>query len=295
MELFTRLRQRFPRLVCLRGFSFSRHTSIGCGGEGAVEARPESAREAAELFAWLKGEGIPHFLLGAGANVLPPDGDYDGVIVRLCRLRGLDCRGEHIVAGAGVTGGALLAFAQAHGVGGFSPFSGIPMTVGGGVAMNAGVRELHFSDVVTGVLAAVGGRTVYLDRAACCFAEKSSLFQEGIAVLAVRIAGRPSAPEDIARASCYFRSRRASLPKGRSMGCVFVNPTGMSAGALIEGCGLKGTRVGGAFVSERHANFILCEGGTPADVASLISLIKERVKERTGVILREEIRRIPQT
>ena len=260
-----------------------------------MEARPESAREAAELFAWLKGEGIPHFLLGAGANVLPPDGDYDGVIVRLCRLRGLDCRGEHIIAGAGVTGGALLAFAQAHGVGGFSPFSGIPMTVGGGVAMNAGVRELHFSDVVTGVLAAVGGRTVYLDRAACCFAEKSSLFQEGIAVLAVRIAGRPSAPEDIARASCYFRSRRASLPKGRSMGCVFVNPTGMSAGALIEGCGLKGTRVGGAFVSERHANFILCEGGTPADVASLISLIKERVKERTGVILREEIRRIPQT
>ena len=76
------------------------------------------------------------------------------------------------------------------------------------------------------------------------------------------------------------------------MGCVFVNPTGKTAGALIEACGLKGTRVGGAVVSEVHANFILNEGGTSADVASLIELVKNTVKMRTGVLLREEIHRI---
>ena len=293
MELFAHLKARFPHLPCTRGFDFSRHTTIGCGGSAAAEAQPRTAEEGAALLAWLERGRIPHCILGAGANVLPSDGMFEGVVVRFCRLRTLDADGPLVFAGAGVTGGALLSFAQARGIGGFSPFSGIPMTMGGGTAMNAGVRELHFSDITERVLCASGGELCTLPARECAFGDKQSVFLSGIAVLGVTLRGRQALPEDIARESCYFRTRRRKLPKGRSMGCVFVNPEGMSAGALIEACGLKGARVGGAVVSDAHDNFILNEGATASEIAALIDLIGRTVTARTGIVLREEIRRIP--
>ena len=87
-------------------------------------------------------------------------------------------------------------------------------------------------------------------------------------------------------------AERARLPKGRSMGCVFVNPDGESAGELIDRCGLKGARIGGAFVSSAHANFIISDGGSSADVSALIAFVRKQVYAQTGVLLREEIRRI---
>ena len=98
---------------------------------------------------------------------------------------------------------------------------------------------------------------------------------------------------EIEARTAYYAARRAHLPKGRSMGCVFVNPEGKSAGALIDGCGLKGLSVGGAYVSQRHANFIINSGATAGEISTLIGLVKNRVFERTGVLLREEIRRLP--
>lgn len=293
MELFTRLKERFPKLACECGFDFSRHTSIGCGGRAAAAASPSCAEEARQLLAWLRAEGIPFCFLGAGANVLAADGCFEGVAVRFARLNRLSADNEVVFAEAGVTGGRLLSFAQERGVGGFSPFSGIPMTVGGGTAMNAGVREAHFSDVVARVLCVENGKLRMLEGRDCRFSEKDSIFLAGIAVIGVWLRGRPSRPADIARESCYFRKRRAVLPKGRSMGCTFVNPQGISAGALIEACGLKGTRVGGAVIAEKHANFILNEGATSGDVAALIALVKEEVRRQTGIALREEIRYLP--
>ena len=293
MELFTRLKERFPRLECECNFCFARHTTIGCGGIAAVAAYPSCAEETAELLAWLGRERIPYCFLGAGANVLPSDGAFDGVVVRFCRLNALGADGAEVFSGAGVTGGAFLSFAEHGGIGGFSPFSGIPMTIGGGTAMNAGVRELHFSDVVQRVLCVESGRLRILEREDCAFREKDSLFLRGIAVVGVWMRGKLSHPADIARESCYFRARRSRLPKGRSMGCTFVNPAGISAGELIERCGLKGARRGGAVVSGRHANFILNEGASGSDVAALIEFVKEQVEKQTGIALQEEIRRIP--
>lgn len=294
MRLIPRLQAAFPRLLLEKDFSFSRHTAIGCGGSAEAAASPSSYIEAARLLAFLERRRIPYCLLGAGANVLPSDGRFEGVVVRFSRLGQLRIADERILAGAGVTGGRLLAAAQKAGVGGLSPFSGIPMTVGGGTAMNAGVRDLHFSDVVQAVLCSEKGKIGFLRGEACRFREKSSLFsEEKVAVLAVLLRGRRARSEDIARESCYYRSLRARLPKGRSMGCTFVNPAGVSAGALIEACGLKGARAGGAVVSDRHANFILSENGRAADVAALIELIRTIVQKKTGILLREEIRRIP--
>ena len=293
MDLYAHLAERLPWLKLEADFDFSRHTSIGCGGRAAVAAYPSDAEEAAALLYVLAKERIPHCILGTGSNVLPRDGALECVVVRLSRLSGLYADQEEIFAGAGVTGGRLLAFACGRGIGGFSAFSGIPMSVGGGTAMNAGVRERHFSDVVVRVLCAERGEIHTLSCEECCFGEKTSLFLSGIPVLGVWLRGTRARPSDIARESCYYRRRRMSLPKGRSMGCTFVNPSDISAGELIERCGLKGARRGGAFVSEKHANFVMNEGGSSSDVAALIAYIKTEVARRTGIVLREEIRYLP--
>lgn len=293
MDIAQCLRDRFPRLALSEKFQFARHTTIGCGGVAACAAMPAHAEEAAQVLSFLIEARISFCFLGAGANVLPAEGYFDGVVVRFCRMDALYACGDAVYAGAGVTGGRLLAFSSAQGIGGFEAFSGIPMSVGGGVAMNAGVRELHFSDVTERVLAAENGRLVTLSRSDCMFAEKESVFGRGIAVLGAYLKGRRSDPHTIASAACFFRRRRAGLPKGRSMGCAFVNPPEGAAGAIIERCGLKGAQVGGARVSELHANFILNEGGTADDVSALAELIAARVHMQTGIALREEFRRIP--
>ncbi len=293
MELFARLRERFPHLRLERDFSFARHTTIGCGGVAAAAACPASGEESAALLGFLLRERIPFCYLGAGANVLPADGRFEGVVVRFSVMRALDSDGETVCAEAGVSGGALCRFALERGVSGFEPLTGIPMSVGGGVTMNAGVREGHFSDLVDRVVGIEKGKLRLFRREDCRFAEKESVFQGGIAVVRVYLKGTPCYSDEIARRSCYFRVRRRTLPSGRSMGCVFVNPKGESAGRLIEACGLKNRSVGGARVSREHANFILNEGGSARDVKRLIALVREEVERKTGIRLREEIRYIP--
>ncbi len=283
---------KFPRLEWERDFSFARHTTIGCGGRAALAVTLRSAVSAAELLRYLDRESVPYCFLGAGANVLPADGYFEGVVVRF-GMNGLLREGERVFAGAGATGGSLCRSARANGVGGFEPFTGIPMTVGGGITMNAGVREGHFSDVTECVIGIEKGKIRSFSAKECAFGEKTSLFQRGVAVVGAYLRGRRASPAEIADRTAYFREKRAHLPKGRSMGCVFVNPEGDSAGRLIEACGLKGRSVGGARVSGTHANFIVGEGASSADVAWLIELVRAEVLAKTGILLREEIRRIP--
>ena len=293
MNIADRLREHFSGLTLTQDFSFARHTTIGCGGTAAVAAEPASAEQAAGLLAYLFTEKIPYCFLGAGANVLPAEGRFEGVVVRFRALGALFSTGTTIYAGAGVTGGRLLSFAAANGIGGFEPFSGIPTSVGGGITMNAGIADLHFGDVAARVLAAENGKLRVLSHADCGFGEKTSIFQSGIAVLGAYLIGRRSDAASITSRACFYRRRRACLPKGRSMGCAFVNPAECSAGELIERCGLKDTRVGGARVSELHANFLLNEGGTSDDVLALAELVKARVQMQTGILLKEEFRKIP--
>lgn len=292
--LFQRLKETFPQIPTEENFSFARHTTIGCGGAG-VACSPEREEDVLGLLSFLEREHIPYCFLGAGANVLPPDGAYGGVVIRFCRLNRLTRCGSEITAGAGATGGALLKFARGNLLGGLEPFTGIPMSVGGATVMNAGVPARHFADVVREVTAVVDGEISRFSNTDCRFSTKSSLFSQGYAVLSVKLVATPSTEGNILRETCYYRNRRLHLPKGRSMGCVFVNPEGDSAGRLVDACGLKGTRMGGAVVSSEHGNFILNEGGSSEDVARLIDFVKAEVLRKSGVSLREEIRRIPPT
>ena len=293
MKLAQRLHARFSKLDLEENFSVARHTSVGCGGTAEVAAAPADMEEAAALLHYLRTERIAHCLLGAGCNVLARDGHFEGVAVRFFRLRTLFCDGETLYAGAGVSGGALLAYCTQAGFGGFEPFAGIPTSVGGAVAMNAGIAGHHFGDRVLRVIGAEKGLLRSFSPADCTFGEKCSLFLEGVAVLGVYFSGYRSAPDAILRSICAYRAGRSSLPKGRSMGCTFVNPGRCSAGELIERCGLKGRRIGGAHVSCRHANFIINQNGTAADVDALIRLVRDEVARKTGIYLREEIRRLP--
>ncbi len=293
MDFFAVFAERFPESSLEREFSFAAHTTIGCGGKAAVAASPASTEECAEMLSFLKTCGIPYCFLGAGANVLPSDEDFDGIVFRFHRLNRLYCMGATVYAGAGVSGSGLVSFAREQDLSGFEKFAGIPMTVGGGIAMNAGIADGHFSDLVERVVGIEQGKIRTFTLAECDYAEKHSVFLSGIAVTGAYLRGCESFREQIDSNLCYYRKRREHLPKGRSMGCTFVNPDGKSAGELIDRCGLKGIRIGGARVSERHANFIINEGGTANDVARLIETIKREVEAQTGIILREEIQRLP--
>lgn len=292
MDIFAYLKERLPFAACERNFSFAAHTTIGCGGTAAAAISPKSCEETAQVLALLERERIPYCLLGSGANVLPAEGFFEGAVVRFVGLKTLFL-GDGLFAGAGVTGGELLAFARANRIGGFEPFTGIPTSVGGGVAMNAGVKERHFGDLVSSVLAVERGKIRTIPAENCLFSEKNSLFLQKIAVVGVYFKAISSSEETIDAETQRYRLWRAHLPKGRSMGCTFVNPEGISAGKLVEECGLKGRTKGKARVSEIHANFIINEGGSADDVNALISEVKSEVSRQTGIALREEIRRIP--
>lgn len=293
MDIFAFVQKRLPRLCLNPGFDFSRHTTFGIGGVAAAEALPANGAELAALCGVLEGAGIPYCYLGAGANVLASDEPFEGVVIRFARMGALSREGTDIVAGAGVTGGALLRFARENGIGGLEFLAGIPMTVGGAAVMNAGVPEGHLGDAVRSVTAVMDGKERVFGREACQFSDKYSVFQEKIAVTRVVMEGYPCDPARIRERERAFLAKRRGLPKGRSAGCVFVNPAGGSAGKLIDDCGFKGLRVGGAYVSPRHANFIVSEGATAGEVAALIEKVKDGVFEKTGILLREEVKRLP--
>lgn len=292
MDVFSRLSEQF-KIDLERDFSFARHTTLGCGGKAAVCASPDSEDALCALLIFLKREGIPYCFLGAGANTLAADGPFDGAVIRFGNMAHISREEDLILAGAGVTGGKLLRFAEENRLGGLEFLAGIPMTVGGATVMNAGVRFGHIGDIIQSVRAVEGGKVRVFSARECRFAEKSSLFMEGLAVTSVRVRGYASAPETIAARKAEMLRLRAHLPKGRSAGCIFVNPPGMSAGKLIDECGLKGARVGGAHVAEEHANFIVNDGGSTSDVGALIDLVKTRVLRERGILLREEVRRLP--
>ena len=293
-RLYKRITEAFPALHAEANFSFRSHTTIGLGGIASVAVSPSTTDECAKLLSYFKRERIAYCFLGAGANVLPSDGYFDGAVVRFQRLKCTYLEGTQLYVGAGINGTALCSLGKSASVSGFEPFIGIPFTVGGGVAMNAGIAQSHFEDVVVRVTAVDGGKIRTFSAKECAFQEKDSVFlREKIAITGVLLKGKYAPRKRISENECFYRMRRSGLPKGRSMGCVFVNPSGISAGRLIEECGLKGTRIGGARISEIHANFIINEGGTFQDVALLIDYVKREVANHTRIVLREEIRRIP--
>ena len=188
--------------------------------------------------------------------------------------------------------GRLLTYLTQAGLGGVEFLAGIPCTLGGILFMNGGAGGQYIADCVESVRVYRDGQVTDLPMSACGYAYKQSIFMRtGDVILGGKLRLKHSAPNAVQEEIKRWLLKRAHLPKGKSMGCVFKNPQGYTAGKLIEEAGLKGQRVGGAKVSEQHANFILNDrGATANDIHTLIALIKDTVWQRYSVRLEEEIR-----
>jgi len=276
----------------------ARHTSMRVGGPADVLAMPESAAQLAEVLAGARAAGVRVTLLGGGSNVLVGDGGIRGVVVKLGRgFSAIDwsetTAGPRVRAGAAVQLGKLARAAVARGLAGLEYAEGIPGTVGGALFMNAGAYGGDLSaavDSVEGI--APGEGCVELGGGALRFRYRRAELPRGFVVTAVAFALTHDDVEAIRRRMNEARRRRlAGQPQGNpSAGSIFKNPNGDFAGRLIEGAGLKGARAGRARISDRHANFIVNEGGArAADVKALMDVAQREVWERSGVWLEPEV------
>lgn len=293
---FSSLKQVFPNIVSESPFSFRRHTTVGIGGNAPLGVYPKSSRELAQVVCFLRSEKIPYLILGNGSNVLVSDKGFQGVAICTRHADAVDMGKDGLSVeaecGAGVS--RVLAFAAKNGLGGLSFLAGIPATMGGILYMNGGAQGKYIESVLQSAEVLLEGQRVLLSAQDCGYSYKDSRFMHEDAVLLKCVLRcNASDTETVRKEYRETLLKRRSLPKGKSLGCVFKNLPDVSAGQLIERCGLKGLRCGDAVVSAQHANFIINDSGATAEeYRSLISQVKQRVFSETGMVLTEEIRYI---
>jgi UDP-N-acetylmuramate dehydrogenase len=274
--------------------ALSRHTTIGTGGPARFFARPGSIDELQERLRWARDGGVAVEVVGLGSNLLVADEGVDALVLKLAGgLASAQVEGELLVAGGGAANAVCLHRARAAGLGGFEFASAIPGTAGGGVRMNAGAYGREWRDVLVDavVVDADGARTLTADELELSY--RHSALVAGQVVAQVRFRLEPSTPGAVkAKAAELLAQRKATQPTNkRTFGSVFKNPPGeRGAGALIEACGLKGHRIGGAVVSPRHANFIEnADAATSADCIALMAESRRRVHDEFGIALEHEV------
>lgn len=274
----------------------SRHTTLRIGGPADGWVAPRTIAELRGIVAVCAGEGIPVVAVGGGSNLLVRDGGVRGLVVSTRLLRRLERLGPTgVIVEAGVSTGKALHAATEWELGGVEFLGGVPGSVGGGLVMNAGTYLGEFKDVTVEVASVriADGALVRRDNAACGFRYRHSDLPPDEVVVEATLHLRPRARADIEAEVRALRDRRHERePKGLpNAGSIFKNPPGDFAGRLIEACGLKGRRVGGAEVSPKHANWIVNVGGArAADVLELVDIVRAEVKGRHGVDLDMEVK-----
>lgn len=285
-----------PGLIWLRDEPLVKHTSFRIGGQAKRMAFPKTAEELVILDGFLREAGVRTILLGNGTNVLFPDEGLDAAVIATGEMKAISLEnGTELVADAGVSLARLATEAFKAGLTGLEFAHGIPGSVGGGVVMNAGAYNGALSDVLCEATALFpdGVRTLPVDELHLSYRHSLFTEQPDSAVLRARFRLTQGDPAAIrARMDELMEKRKASQPlELPSAGSTFKRPEGHFAGRLIEDCNLKGTRVGGAEVSTKHAGFVVNTGGaTCADVLALIEKIQKTVQDATGVVLEPEVK-----
>ena len=273
----------------------SKHTTFKVGGPADVMFLSDSPEQVAAALAAARVAGVHAWVIGNGSNLLVRDGGLRGLVIALGEGMAAIARVEDTVtAWAGASLARVAAYAQASGLSGLEFASGIPGTLGGGCAMNAGAYGGQLSDVLVDARVLLDGAERTLTRDELQMGYRTSLpLREGGVVLSARFALTPDDPEAIAARMRELNARRREKQPLNypSAGSTFKRPEGYFAGALIEQAGLKGRRVGGAQVSEKHAGFIVNTGdATAADILALIGTVQREVEARFGVRLETEVR-----
>jgi UDP-N-acetylenolpyruvoylglucosamine reductase len=277
-----------------RGVPLARLTTIGTGGPAQALARPRTLAELEDALRYAETEDLRPTVVGLGSNLLAADEGVPGLVLRLeGELAGAEARGTLLVAGGGATNAVCLHRARAAELGGFEFACAIPGTAGGGVRMNAGAYGRDWSDVVERalVVSATGSGWRARDELGLEYRRSALAAGEVVAAVAFRLEPRPAA-EIKAMVAGLVAQRKAQQPTNkRTFGSVFKNPEGEAgAGRLIELCGLKGHRIGGAIVSPKHANFIEnVDAATSADCLALMVEARRRAREEFGVELEPEV------
>jgi len=271
----------------------ARWTTLGVGGEAALFTVVTVPDEMESAIRYVHQHDIPYFILGKGSNTLFSDQGYSGMVI-LNRIQAFVQKGPEFSVGSGYSFSLLGIKTARLGYTGLEFASGIPGSVGGAVVMNAGANSQETSDVLTSVevLTKDGDRVQCSDLA---FGYRTSPFQgTREIILSALFTLTPSNESRVTQLS-LLKHRKATQPlKEKSAGCMFRNPPGKSAGRLIEEADCKNLKVGGAQISNIHANFMINRGGACAsDVQELIEQIKARVYAKTNILLEEEIVAVP--
>lgn len=291
----------------------SSHTTFKIGGPAKFWIEPRDIEDLKNVVKFVRRNKIHFFVIGEGSNLLVKDKGFNAIVIRLNSgfFNEIKVNNSYILAGSGVKLSKLIDFARKKSLSGCEFLSGIPGSLGGALAMNAGARVnsifnnryQSIGDLVKEVgVMDVKGRTKTFKENQLKFGYRSSNLAKYI-ILSARLKLKPRARTEIERdINDFLRYKKATQdPNWRNAGCVFKNPVAaldkessselISAGHLIDTCGLKKYRVGGAIVSAKHANFIINDKNAKAkDVINLIKFIQKRVKERFNISLELELK-----
>ncbi len=272
----------------------ARYTTLGTGGPARELARPRSLGEVEALLRRARDESLAVAVAGLGSNLLVADEGVDALVLHLeGELASVAVEGEVLRVGGGAANAVALHRARAAGLGGFEFACAIPGTIGGGVWMNAGAYGGEFAGVLARVRVATADGTGWLTPAELGMSYRHSNLEHGRIVVEAELRLRPRDPDEIkAEVRELNRRRKEAQPTNRrTFGSVFKNPDHeLSAGRMLEACGLKGHRIGGAQISPKHANFIENAGGARTeDALALMAEARRRAYEQFGVELRHEV------
>ena len=272
----------------------SKHNYFGIGGNAAAYFEVSTIDELAYVARLKKRRNVPVAIIGRGSNLLVSDGGYPGIVIRLIgEFNRLEFNENCVEVGAGVSLPRLSKTAASHGLSGVEFALGIPGSVGGALIMNAGAWGSSFGDLVECVHVMTDeGELLDLSRDDAQFSYRHSGLKPYFCVTGATLTLSPGDAEEVDNLmQDLYNQKITSQPFAEeNAGCMFKNPPGHSAGKLIDECGLKGYRIGGAEVSKIHGNFILnLDNATAQDVLSLVQHIQNHVKRERGIDLDMEV------
>ena len=277
--------------------ALARHTSLRIGGPADAIATPADRAELREVLGICSAHGLPTIVLGAGFNVLVREGGIRGVVLRLKKLRRIESNGPNLISvEAGASHATITRYCVEHALTGLEFGVGIPGTLGGWIAMNAGIGVREMKDVVIDIdiLDRTGKHMLQIPRDKLDFRYRALKgLEPGSTIVAARLQVEESEPAKVqSEIDRLLAHRQASQPTDiPSCGSVFRNPPDHFAGQMIEAAGLKGAREGAAEISSVHANFIVNHGGaTSSDVLKLIERARAKVADQTGIRLETEVK-----
>jgi UDP-N-acetylmuramate dehydrogenase len=274
--------------------SLSRYTTVGTGGPARYFARPASLSELERALAFAAEREREVAVIGLGSNLLVADEGVEALVLKLAgELATATTDGDVLVAGGGAPNAVCLHRARAAGLGGFEFACAIPGTAGGGVRMNAGAYGSDWATVLTRALVVTREGAGWLTPRELGLEYRRSGLRPGAVVARAEFRLEPKPPDEIrTRIAVLQAQRKAAQPTNRrTFGSVFKNPDhALTAGRLLEACGLKGYKVGGAQISPKHANFIENAGGARSeDAIELMTEARRRARERFDVVLEHEV------